>query len=183
MDTVYHEGYVLYTNVLYYKAAEVMGYDTSVIKRRIYEELWNGEYFYCSSTIPSFDQVGNALAVRWGLQKPDTIVAYRKKHFRKGLSNPPCLPMVDNIYWPCYMIGNQMYHNFGWTWVNLLFISIMEDDGELELFKKEIERRGVYEIYDGPEPVNQLFCVSQSDFSEAAGMYLLCSDRKYTYLV
>lgn len=182
MDTVYHQGYVLYTNVLYFRAAQILGYTeiTDKIKRRL-QCLWNGTYYYCSTSIKSFDQVGNALAIKWGLVddlKKRSIINYRKEWFNKGLSNPPCIPPVSDIYLPCYMIGNQKYHNFGWTWVNLLFISVM-DKQELDLFRKEIEKRGtVYEIYEDDKPVNQLFCVSQPDFSEAAGMFLLCSDRK-----
>lgn len=181
MDTVYHKGFVLYTNVLYYKAAETLGYDTEYIKKRLYEEFWNGSYFKCSSSIDSFDQVGNALAIKWIVSDATSIIEHRRKYFVYGLTNPPCIPNVKTIYYPCYMIGNQKYHNFGWTWVNLLFLSVMKDTGELKLFEKEIQERGtVYEIYEEYGPVNQLFCRSQPDFSEAAGMYLLCSNKTVT---
>lgn len=183
MDTVYLKGHVLYTNVLYYKAALVLGYNkiAEKIKRRL-QCLWTGAYYNCSTSIKSFDQVGNALAIKWGIadeSKKRSIIKYRKKWFTKGLSNPPCIPPVQDIYLPCYMIGNQNYHNFGWTWVNLLFISVMNDETELKKFSKEIQARGtVYEIYEDDKPVNQLFCVSQPDFSEAAGMFLLCSNQE-----
>jgi len=185
MDTVYHKGNVLYTNVLYYKAAQTLG-DTDTaetIKQRL-QCLWNGSYYNCSTSIKSFDQVGNALAIKWGIadEKKNSIIKYRKRFFTKGLSNPPCIPPVQDIYLPCYMIGNQNYHNFGWTWVNLLFISVMKDETELQKFRKEIQDRGtVYEIYEDDKPVNQLFCVSQPDFSEAAGMFLLCSNQKVDF--
>ena len=182
MDTVYLKGNVLYTNVLYYKAARTLGYNNIAekIKERL-QCLWNGSYFNCSTSIKSFDQVGNALAIKWGIadEKKNSIIKYRKQYFTKGLSNPPCIPPVQDIYLPCYMIGNQNYHNFGWTWVNLLFISVMKDETELQKFRKEIQDRGtVYEIYENDKPVNQLFCVSQPDFSEAAGMFLLCSNQE-----
>lgn len=186
MDTVYLKGHVLYTNVLYYKAARTLRYNkiAETIKQRL-QCLWTGSYYNCSTSIKSFDQVGNALAIKWGIvdeEKKESIIAYRKRVFRKGLSNPPCIPPVQNIYLPCYMIGNQNYHNFGWTWVNLLFISVMNDETELKKFSKEIKARGtVYEIYEDDKPVNQLFCVSQPDFSEAAGMFLLCSNQKVDF--
>jgi len=47
-----------------------------------------------------------------------------------------------------------------------------------DLIKYIQERGTVYEIYDEFGPVNQLFCVSQPDFSEAAGMYLMCQNKK-----
>ena len=186
MDTVYHRGHVLYTNVLYYKAAiklrETRVADT--IKLKLVDTLWGGSYFYCSTSIKSFDQVGNALAIKWLLVDKDkkySIIKYRKEHFRFGLVNPPCLPKVDHIYLPCYFIGNQEYHNFGWTWVNLLFLSVMDDSEELKLFETEIKKRGtIYEIYADYGPTNQLFCRSQPDFSEAAGMYLMCSKKPTT---
>ena len=185
MDTINHDGHVMYTNMLYFKAAETLGYSTGSIKRKIYEKLWNGKFFKCSTTIESFDQVGNALAIKWlGVTQAqkDSIINYRKKYFTKGLVNPPCWPLVGNVYLPCYMIGNQRYHNFGWSWVNLLFISIMDDPNELALFTQEIRERGtVYEIYDEMGPVNQLFCVSQPEFSEAAGMYLMCQNKKASF--
>ena len=186
MDTVYHSGHVLYTNVLYYRAAIVLGKNkvADTIKSRLFETLWGGSYFYCSTSIKSFDQVGNALAIKWSLTdqaKKDSIITHRKKHFRLGLVNPPCLPKVDNVYLPCYLIGNQEYHNFGWTWVNLLFLSVMNDSEELKIFETEIKKRGtMYEIYADYGPTNQLFCRSQPDFSEAAGMYLMCSKKPAT---
>lgn len=187
MDTVYHCGHVLYTNMLYYKAAIVLGKlnIANTIKSQLFKTLWGGSYFYCSTSIKSFDQVGNALAIKWLLTdqtKIDSIINHRKKHFTLGLVNPPCLPKVDNVYLPCYLIGNQEYHNFGWTWVNLLFLSVMNDsEVELKLFETEIQKRGtMYEIYAAYGPTNQLFCRSQSDFSEAAGMYLMCSKKPKT---
>jgi hypothetical protein len=38
----------------------------------------------------------------------------------------------------------------------------------------------MYEIYADYGPTNQLFCRSQPDFSEAAGMYLMCSKKPLT---
>ena len=174
MDTVNHEGNVLYTNVLYYQSAKVLGKDYTSIRSEIYNKLWNGRYFHCSSTVKSFDQVGNALAIMYNMtERKESIIQYRKDYFTLGLQNPPCMPKVTNIYLPCYMIGNQHYHNFGWSWVNLLFLSVM-DSSDLDVFTKEIEKRGtIHEIYTDYGPVNQLFCRSQPEFSEAAGMYVL----------
>jgi hypothetical protein len=174
MDTVYHKGNVLYTNVLYYQAAKVLRKDYTSIRSEIYNKLWNGRYFDCSSTVKSFDQVGNALAIIYNMtEQKESIIRYRRDNFTLGLQNPPCMPKVTNIYLPCYMIGNQQYHNFGWSWVNLLFLSVM-DSNDLDVFTKEIEKRGtIHEIYTDYGPVNQLFCRSQPEFSEAAGMYLL----------
>lgn len=189
-DTVYHKGYVLYTNVLYYQAAKMMNKDAETIKHRLCEILWTGEYFNTSSTLKGFDQVGNALAIHYGLvndSERSSIIKYRLNHFKKGISNPPCLPLPGPVYLPCYMIGNYNYHHEGWSWANLLFISVMDREdreSELQTFTNSVERYGtMFEIYNAKgQPTKQWLCDSQPDFSEAAGMYLLCQDKKVTEL-
>jgi len=188
MDTVYHKGHVLYTNVLYYQAAKMMNKDVEMIRKRLFEVLWTGEYFNTSSTLTGFDQVGNALAIHYGIvddSKRSSIIKYRLNHFKQGISNPPCLPLATPIYLPCYTIGNYNYHHEGWSWANLLFISVMDrEDRETELqqFTNSVQRYGtMLEIYNAKgQPTKQCLCDSQPDFSEGAGMYLLCCDKKDT---
>ena len=178
MDTVKHKGYVLYTNMLYYRAAGIMGYKQDDIKNKIIEKLWSGQYFNCSTDISSFDQVGNALAMLWGVANEDMIgkiKGYRQTHFNKGINNPPCLPLVRKVFLPCYALSNYNYHNYGWSWVNLLFMYASKDLKDLDKFTSIIKKYGtIHEIYSCGKPVNRLFCESQPNFSEAAGMYLLC---------
>lgn len=179
MDTVKHNGHVLYTNMLYYQAAGIINPDLKpIIKDKIIEKLWSGQYFKCSTDITSFDQVGNALAMLWDVANDDMtskIKGYRQKYFNKGINNPPCLPLVRKVFLPCYALSNYNYHNYGWSWVNLLFMYASKDFKDLEKFTKIIQKYGtIHEIYTCEKPVNRLFCESQPDFSEAAGMYLLC---------
>jgi hypothetical protein len=179
MDTVKHKGHVLYTNMLYYRAAHIMKPELqTLIKDTIIKKLWGRQYFKCSTDITSFDQVGNALAMLWGVadeNKIDEIKGYRQKYFNKGINNPPCLPLVRKVFLPCYALGNYNYHNYGWSWVNLLFMYASKDFKDLGKFTEIIKKYDtIHEIYSCEKPVNRLFCESQPDFSEAAGMYLLC---------
>lgn len=190
MDTVYHKGHVLYTNILYYQAAKMMNNNVETIKTRLYEVLWTGEYFNTSSTLKGFDQVGNALAIHFGLvndSERSSIIKYRLNHFKRGISNPPCLPLPGPVYLPCYMIGNYNYHHEGWSWANLLFVSVMDREdreSELQTFTNSVERYGtMFEIYNANGmPTKQCLCDSQPDFSEGAGMYLLCHEKKVVEL-
>jgi len=188
MDTVKHRGHVLYTNMLYYKAAGIMDKNMQPkIRENIIDKLWSGEYFKCSTDISSFDQVGNALAILWGVAdnyRIKSITTYRKKHFTEGINNPPCLPLVRKVFLPCYALSNYNYHNYGWSWVNLLFMYASKDFNDLSEFTKIIKKYGtIHEIYTCRKPVNRLFCESQPNFSEAAGMYLLClKEAEQTYV-
>lgn len=179
MDTVKHKGHVLYTNMLYYRAAGIMKTELQpFIKNKIIKKLWSGQYFQCSTDITSFDQVGNALAMLWGVAKKDMIgkiKGYRQTRFNKGINNPPCLPLVRKVFLPCYALSNYNYHNYGWSWVNLLFMYASKDLKDLDKFTRIIKKyENIHEIYSCGKPVNRLFCESQPNFSEAAGMYLLC---------
>ena len=58
--------------------------------------------------------------------------------------------------------------------IDFLAQTLTDAKKEIEGLKEEIEKRGtIHEIYTDYGPVNQLFCRSQPEFSEAAGMYLL----------
>lgn len=187
MDTIYHKGHVLYTNVLYYQAAKMMNKNAEEIRQALFDSLWCSDgYFNTSSTLKGFDQVGNALAIRYGLvdeSQRSRILSYRRKHFANKVSAPPTFPLAHPVYLPCYMIGNYNYHHYGWSWANLLFVSVMtgkERQDHLKTFTTTVERDGtMYEIYDAQgEPVEACLCESQPDFSEGAGMYLLCCDKR-----
>lgn len=188
-DTIVHKGHLLYTNVLYYQAAKLLEKPSSNIRRKINDVLWNKEkgYYKCSSTNDGFDQVGNALAIFYNLasnKQMKRIIEYRKKMFKNGIMNTPNESKNFQIYLPSYLINLHHYHlNYGWTWVNLFFIYIINSfDKPDEAVEKEFKEISdsiykygtVYEVFDRYGPVKTLFYNSQKDFSEAAAMYLAC---------
>ena len=66
--------------------------------------------------------------------------------------------------------------------VNALWKGCEARETELQQFTNSVQRYGtMFEIYNAEgQPTKQCLCDSQPDFSEGAGMYLLCCDKKDT---
>jgi len=185
-DTIKHKGNVLYTNVLYYKATQLLyPYKAIAIRKAIFKYLWNGHFLQCSTTNESFGQVGNALAILYGLtnkEQTKSIIDIHNTYFPEKWPSPNKKINLKKkttskafewyeVYLPCYPLGNSNYHNgWSWSWVNMLFQKVHKK----HYYGSDIQKWGtLYEVYDHTgQPIRTLLYKSQPDFSEACGVFL-----------
>lgn len=185
-DTIKHKGNILYTNILYYRATQLLyPYKAPAIREAIFKHLWNGCFFKCSTTNDSFGQVGNALAILYGLtnkQQKNSIIDIHNTYFPEKWPSPnKKINLKDKttskafewyeVYLPCYPLGNSNYHNgWSWAWVNILFQKVHQK----HFYGSDIQKWGtMYEVYDNKgQPIRTLLYKSQPDFSEACGVFL-----------
>lgn len=190
-DTIKHCGAVAYTNILYYRATQLLFPDSPSkaerIKSALIQTLWNGSYFVCSTTNSSFGQVDNALALLYKIAPNVDSIFNIHNTFFSGDTAPPNLKIhgdvakpafsVFDIYLPCWPIGNAKYHNgWSWSWVNLLFMKAKKTYGRpfsLKYYQTMIHEYGtLHETYDSFGPIRRILYTSQPDFSESCGLYL-----------
>lgn len=188
-DSIKREGKVLYTNILFWKAAHTLGKKdiAAKIKKAIFKNFWNGRYFYDTEKIKSLAVDGNLLAIFFGLTNKNQSIS-----ILKSILNASKKELLDNsypkyekryVFLPFFFIGMQDYHNgVKWLWLSSLFCLLLFRFHFVEwkdLYKKISEliekENGVFEIYKNQKSVRRLFYCSERDFSwNAAFFILLC---------
>lgn len=152
MDTVFKNGHVLYSNVLYCEAfkqfsciAEFAGWENDcgeyrekhlALKKKIDEEFWNGEFYDDQlGKHDHFDLAGNVLALYFKIaigEKKRKIIE-KIIQLKKGRK---LLPTVNPRYpwWKInpvtYLLGMQNYQNdVSWMWIDLFAVAaLFEND-------------------------------------------------------
>jgi GH15 family glucan-1,4-alpha-glucosidase len=156
-DSVARRGYVLYTNVIYWKALCDMSAAASILDRndetRIYEtaardvahaiqhHFWRPDlgYFVTSDRLEQLSSDGNLLAIAWGLAEPDQaesiLQVMKEAHMAEPVptraanpSYPPELIALEN-----YLGGLSNYHtSAAWLWLGAWHVIALTKTGHLE---------------------------------------------------
>ena len=147
-DSIKKHGFVLYTNLLYYKAlkdfseisrtvnrrieAEEYSKKASILKQNINKRFWNEEKGFYSDFLSEgknyFSTEANLFAILFDVadsEKSKRMIEYINKH---KINNP--VPSKTNypkyprelIFWVNRIIGMEGYHNFehAWLWIGCL---------------------------------------------------------------
>ncbi|MGC8929063.1 MAG: amylo-alpha-1,6-glucosidase [Candidatus Woesearchaeota archaeon] len=147
-DSIKKQGFVLYSNLLYYKALkdfskinillnkkqEAKEYYKKAInlKKQINKEFWNEEKEFYSDFLPAgknyFSTEGNLLAIIFDVaddRKSRKIIDYIDKNKINypvpSKTNHPEYP-EELVFWANRLIGMKGYHNFehAWLWIGCL---------------------------------------------------------------
>ncbi len=177
MDTIFKNGHVLYSNVLYCqslesftKIAKTLGkiedadfYEKRYqdLKERISKEFWNGEFFDDElKKHKHFDIAGNILACYFNIASPEQAECIFKK--LKEIKKETLLPTVTPKYpfWKInpvlYLMGFPEYQNgISWLWIDILAAGAMKKYGlheeALKYFQEICEiivkNGAIYETY------------------------------------
>ncbi len=164
-DSIARSGYILYTNVLYWKATQEMAQAAQRIGRtnaaseyeaqaiRLYESIhdhfWQEElgYFITSQRFRNLSSAGNLLAVAWGLATPEQSHSILDKMAAFKMADPVPTQVV-NLPYPSKFVGleNRLagipdYHtSAAWLWLgawHVIALTRMERHDEAnELFRR-----------------------------------------------
>jgi glycogen debranching enzyme len=177
MDTIFKNGYVLYSNVLYCRALESFsqicrftGHENVAIdyeekhlemRERINSHFWNGEFFDDQlGHHKHFDVAGNVTACFFGIAPPDRAEIIFKK--LESIKKDKLCPTVDPLYpfWKicpaAYLLGIPEYQNgISWMWIDLLAVGALFKFGKKEEALKHfseiseiiVKNGAVYETY------------------------------------
>jgi glycogen debranching enzyme len=155
MDTIFKNGHVLYSNVLYCQSLESFSKVAQTIgkiedagyyknkyqdlKERVMKKFWNGNFFDdVLGQHRHFDTAGNVLACYFGLASPKQAESIFKKlkEIRKELLLPTVVPGYP--FWKInpilYLMGFPEYQNgISWPWIDIIACAALVKYG----FKKE----------------------------------------------
>ncbi len=177
MDTIFKNGHVLYSNVLYYQAlksfseiCEMLQRDDLAgiyekryleIKDKINGQFWNGEFFDDElGRHKYFDVAGNAAACFFEIASPEKAKAVF--HKLESIKKEKLFPTVSPLYpfWKInpllYLMGFPQYQNgISWLWIDILAVGAMKKYGFHEEALKHfqeiceiiVKNNAVYETY------------------------------------
>lgn len=161
MDTIFKNGQVLYTNILYCEASrclekifKVLGKEEEAeiyekkhqeIKEKIKKEFWNGKYFDDQlGRHKHFDTAGNVLACFFDVASKEQTEIILKK--LKNIKKEKLLPTVFSLYpfWKInpltYVFTMSDYQNgISWLWIDLFTTAVNFKNNHHEEALKDFE--------------------------------------------
>ncbi|MFH2020731.1 MAG: amylo-alpha-1,6-glucosidase [archaeon] len=203
-ESILKKGYVLFTNSLYYKALNDMiylnkllkkpfheeTYRAGIVKKRINELFWVGDYYADSIdkyTDLTFSTPGNLAAALFGIADKKKSLKILKFIQSKGIDTP--LPSKTN--WPKYPFGKinplnwvvlRAYHNESiWIWIGCLNIQLKlklgkKEEAKADMLKiadKIIKDKTVSEIYDSTgNQFKDHFYTAETSFAWSSGLFI-----------
>jgi len=178
-DSVARRGYVLYTNVVYWKALSEMALTASsldktdeavayfseaeALSRAIHEEFWRPElgYFVTSRNLEQLSSAGNLLAIAWGLATPEQTESILNVMDEAGMaipiptrvaypSYPPSLIAIENL-----LGGLGNYHTeAAWLWIGAWHVIALANSDRLDRAQEMMER--ISEVIVRDRQVNEV---------------------------
>lgn len=151
MDTIFKNGHVLYSNVLYCQSLESFSKIARLLKKnedaifyekqyhdlkgRINKEFWNGSYFDdVLGCHKHFDTAGNVLACYFNIASPERAknIFNKLAEIRKEILLPTVLPTYP--FWKInpllYLMGFPEYQNgISWPWIDILACAALNNYG------------------------------------------------------
>lgn len=207
-DSIGRRGFILYTNVLYWRAAEQLerveqmlgephrGTPSESIKRAIIERYWNEDgYLNTAPGWPLLNSDGNLLAVAWGLLDSERANQVLDTLESRNMSHPVPTRVTDGPY-PLYMIGPEValagipnYHtSCSWMWLGGWHAVALVEAGrfhEAELLvarmAQVIELDQVVVEVHSPEgrPLRTWFYAAEAPLSWNASMFVYAHHRTH----
>jgi len=178
-DSVARRGYVLYTNVIYWKALVEMGNTAArldlnneavhylagaeSVLRMINEKLWRPEqgYFATSGSLDNLNSDGNLLAIAWGLATPEQAESILQVMDEAGMSEsvptrvahpsyPPELIAIENR-----IGGLSNYHtDSSWLWLGAWHLIALTHSGKTKEAEQVLER--IVDVVVKDQQVNEV---------------------------
>ncbi len=177
MDTIFKNGHVLYSNVLYCQTLKSFFEICETLKRgdlaatyekrhletkdKINNLFWNGNFFDDElGKHKHFDAAGNVTACFFEIASPEKteIIFNKLRNIKKEKLHPTVDPPY--LFWKinpaAYAMGIKEYQNgISWSWIDILAAGAMEKRGfhekALEHFEKIceiiVENGAIYETY------------------------------------
>jgi glycogen debranching enzyme len=173
-DSINRQGRVLYTNVLYWKAAADMA-DAAVqyekredqqrlrakaelLKESINEHFWRSDlgYFVTSSLFSNLSSSGNLMAIAWGLADEEQAKSILKAMEQYGMADPVPTKPVHRPYPLRYVaLENRLggighYHTeAAWLWLGAWHVIALAKTGRMDEAQELLDRMSNVIVRDG----------------------------------
>lgn len=171
-DSIGRRGYILYTNVLYWKATEAMaraaarlGHPAAAyqakaaqLKQQINAHFWDEElgYFITSQQFHNLSSDGNLMAISWGLTTEEQAHAILDAMDRFQMADPVPTQVVNQPY-PAHYIslenrlaGIPEYHiSAAWLWLGAWHVVALTRMGRREAANTLLRRLSELIVRDG----------------------------------
>ena len=191
-DSIGRKGAVLYTNVLWWKARQMLKPDPAT-GQLLLKHFYRDGYLYNTPVSPVFTSAGNFMAVAWGLTDPQQSASILDYARANKISEVVPARVTDRNY-PFYQISPLMYvariphyhTHCSWMWIGAWHAVACQRAGR-ELEARQITERmlaiverdrTVYEVHDRDgRPLARFFYHSEEPLSWNAAMLLYaCSE-------
>lgn len=191
-DSIGRKGAVLYTNVLWWKARQMLKPDPAT-GQLLLKHFYRDGYLYNTPVSPVFTSAGNFMAVAWGLTDPQQSASILDYARANKISDVVPARVTDRNY-PFYQISPLMYvariphyhTHCSWMWIGAWHAVACQRAGR-ELEARQITERmlaiverdrTVYEVHDRDgRPLARFFYHSEEPLSWNAAMLLYaCSE-------
>lgn len=191
-DSIGRRGAVLYTNVLWWKARQMLKPDPAT-GQLLLKHFYRDGYLYNTPVSPVFTSAGNFMAVAWGLTDPQQSASILDYARANKISDVVPARVTDRNY-PFYQVSPLMYvariphyhTHCSWMWIGAWHAVACQRAGR-ELEARQITERmlaiverdcTVYEVHDRDgRPLARFFYHSEEPLSWNAAMLLYaCSE-------
>lgn len=191
-DSIGRRGAVLYTNVLWWKARQMLKPDPAT-GQLLLKHFYRDGYLYNTPVSPVFTSAGNFMAVAWGLTDPQQSASILDYARANKISEVVPARVTDRNY-PFYQVSPLMYvariphyhTHCSWMWIGAWHAVACQRAGR-ELEARQITERmlaiverdrTVYEVHDRDgRPLARFFYHSEEPLSWNAAMLLYaCSE-------